>query len=720
MRPERWLYTIPLKLRSLFRWVQADQELDDELRDHLEQKTNEYIAQGLTRQEAHRRARLELGGIEQTKEKCRDARQVNWIEDLIQDLRYGLRMLRKNPGFTSIAVLTLALGIGSNAAIFSVVDAVLLRPLPYPEPDRLMMVYQDTPQAGVKSGGLSYPNFQDWQRAARNFEEMVAMRTSQFALSGTGEATNVIAGAVTAGYFSMFRVTPILGRTFERRDDLPGKEGVAVVSERLWRSQFGSDPSIVGKTIQLERRPFTVIGVVPGSFRPPIPDGRAVLWVPLLQDSIAYQMYKRRGGHYLNAAGRLKQGVTLPQAQSELQSIEEVLQKQFPDANKGWDAWIVPMQEDLAGNSRLALLVLLGAVGLVFLIACANVASLQMVRATARQREVAIRSALGAGRARLFRQFLTECTVIGIAGGAAGLLAAYGTVKGFVSWLPADVPRINEIRVNGDVLAFGLILAVLAGILLGLAPAWRTSGQGFADALKEGGRNGGEDADRITLRNTLVIAEMALAVVLLIGAGLLIRSFERLSNLNPGFNTSNLLTAGVSLDYSQYAAPQKLISFYNQTMERMKSLPGARESAVAVPLPLASGYINLGFEVEGRPQLAQSQEPTANFVMVSPNYFHVMQIPLLAGRELSEADSESAAKVCLISETVRRVVFGKENPMGERIAIGYPANAMREIVGVVGDVKDMSLASSSAGQVYVPFVQNPLGGIGVAIRARDA
>ena len=695
-----------------------DGELDEEVRGYAEMLAEEKIRHGINAGDALREAKMETGGIEQVKEQVREARAGHFLETLWQDLRYGARMLRKSPGFTAVAVLTLALGIGANTAIFSVVDAVLLRPLPYPDPDRLMMIYQAAPQAGVRKAGVSYPNFQDWQRAARSLEDLTAFRTSQFALSGAGEATNVIAGAVTSEYFSMFRVTPILGRTLLPSDDVPGAAGVAVLSERLWRSRFGSDPSIVGKTIELEQRPFTVIGVVPGNFQPQVPDARAVLWVPLLQDSIAVQLYKRRGGHYLYVAGRLKAGVTLPQAQSELQSIEEALQKQFPDANKGWNSRIIPMQEDLAGNFRLALLVLFGAVVLIFLIACANVASLQMVRATARQREVAIRTALGAGRARLFQQFLTECILIGGAGGAAGLLAAYATVQGFTSWLPADLPRVNEIHVNGDVLAFGLVLALLAGIALGLAPAWSPSGLGFADALKQGGRSGGEDAGRRTLRSAFVVAEMALAVVLLIGAGLLIRSFERLANLNPGFNPSNLLTAGVSLDYSQYATPQKLIAFYNQTMARMKSLPGARESAVVVPRPLADGYINLGFQVEGRPQLTQSQEPTANLVMVSPNYFHVMQIPLLGGRELGEADSESAPRVCLISETAARAVFGGENPIGKRIDIGYPQSAKHEIVGVVGDVKDMSLASTGTGQVYVPFVQNPLGGIGVAIRAR--
>ena len=704
-------------LRNWWHRQRTDEQLDDEVRGYAEMLEEEKIKQGMNPGEARREAKMELGGVEQVKEQVREVRAGHFLDTLWQDIRYGVRMLRKSPGFTAVAVLTLALGIGANTAIFSVVDAVLLRPLPYPDSDRLMMVYQAAPQMGDPKNGLSYPNFQDWQRAASSFEELIAFRTTQFALSGAGEAVNVICGAVTSGYFPMFRVSPILGRTFEPRDDAPGAAGVAVLSERLWRSQFGSDPSIVGKTIQLEQRPFTVIGVVPGIFRPQIPDARAVLWVPLLQDSIAQQLYQRRGGHYLHAAGRLKAGVTLSRAQSELQSIQEALQKQFPSENKGWDARIVPMQEDLAGNVRLALFVMLGAVGLVFFIACANVASLQMVRATARQREVAIRSALGAGRARLLQQFLTECILIGVTGGAAGLLAAYATVQGFVSWLPEDLPRINEIHVNADVLVFGLALAILSGVILGLAPAWRPSGRNFLDALKEGAR-GGEDARRRTLRSVLVVAEMALAVVLLVGSGLLIRSFERLANLDPGFNPSHLLTAGASLDYSQYAEPRRLIAFYNQVMERMKAVLGAQESAVVVPRPLADGYFNLGFQVEGRPRLNQSEEPNANLVMVSPNYFHVMQIPLLSGRDLSDADSESAPKVCLISQAVARTAFGNENPIGKRIEIGYPNNVMREIVGIVGDVKDMDLASSGTGQVYVPFVQNPLGGIGVALRTQ--
>ena len=705
-------------LRNWRRRQRVDAELDEEVRGYAAMVAEEKIRGGADAHEARREANMELGGVEQVKQQTREARAGHFLETLWQDVRYGARMLGKNRGFTLVAVLTLALGIGANTAIFSVIDAVLVRPLPYPAPDRLMMVYQDAPHKGIATTGLSYPNFQDWRRDAHSFEDLVAMRTSQFALSGAGEATHVIAGAVTSEYFSMFQVTPILGRAFEPSDDGPGAREVAVLSERLWRSQFGADPSLVGKTIQLEQRRFTVIGIVPGNFRPQIPDARAVLWVPLLQDSIAGQLYQRRGGHYLRAAGRLKAGVAMPRAQSELESIENALQKQFPTDNEGWDAKIIPLQEDLAGNFRVTLLVLLGAVGLVFLIACANVASLEMVRATARQREVAIRSVLGAGRARLLQQFLTECILIGLAGGAAGLLAAYATVQGFTSWLPADLPRINEIHVNGDVLAFGLALAILAGVVLGIAPAWRPRGEGLADTLKEGSRSG-EDAGRRTLRSTFVVVEMALAVALLIGAGLLVRSFERLANLNPGFNPNNLLTGAVSLDYSQYATSEKLIAFYNQTLARTKSLPGAQGSAVAVPLPLASGYINLGFQIDGRPQLAQSQEPTANLVMVSPNYFSVMQIPLLHGRELSEADSESSPKVCLLSQTVARTVFGEENPLGKRITIGYPTNATREIVGVVGDVKDMSLASSDAGQVYVPFVQNPLGGIGVAIRARS-
>jgi len=707
---------LTFRLQALFRRSRVEGEMEEELRAHIERRAEDLMHQGVSRAVAERQARLEFGGYQRFKEEIREALGTHMLETILQDVRYGLRMLRKAPGFTAVAVLTLALGIGANTAIFSVVDAVLLRPLPYPQPDKLMMVHQVLPAKGVSGAGMSYPNFQDWARGARSFEELTGMRATEFALSGAGEARSVVGGAVTSGYFPMFRVKPAIGRLLAPSDDAPGAAAVVVLSGRLWQSQFGGDPGIVGKTILLDQHPFTVVGVVPGDFRPLVPAGKEEFWVPLLQDPIAAQLYQRRGGHYLTVVGRLKDGVTPVQAQADLQGIQTGLQQQYPDANKGWDARVVPMQAELVGDVRVALLVLLGAVGLVFLMACANVGSLQLVRATARQRELSIRAALGAGRRRLVQQLLAECVLLGVAGGTAGLLLAFITVRGMGSWLPADLPRIAEISVNGRMLWFGLALGVLSGIIFGLAPALHSSEGKLSEALKEGARSAGDGTRRRALRGAFVVVETALAAVLLIGSGLLIRSFSQLQSLDPGFNAAHLLTAGVSLPDSRYPSSKEILAFYNRTLERMKAVPGAQETAAAVPLPIEGGYINLAFQVEGRPAVAQSEMPTANLVAVSPNYFHVMQIRFLSGRELAESDSETAPNVCVISETVARGAFGGGSAMGKRISIGYPAAAIREIVGIVADVKDVSLASAGSGQVYVPFPQNPFGGLGLAIR----
>jgi putative ABC transport system permease protein len=413
--------------------------------------------------------------------------------------------------------------------------------------------------------------------------------------------------------------------------------------------------------------------------------------------------------------GRLKSGVNAAQAQSEMAAMEQRLAEQYPNENKGWGIRIVSLQADMAGNVRIALLVLLGAVGLVFLIACANVASLQLARAASRRKEIAIRVALGAGRQRLMRQFLTESVLLSVIGGAVGLVLAYEALQGLIAWLPADLPRVSEIHVDAGVLAFGLALSVLSGVIFGLTPAWHGTESRLAEAL-EGARGAGEERSSHRARNAFVVAEMALAIVLLIGAGLLIRSFARLQQVNVGFNPAQLLTAQIGLPRAQYAKPEQWISFYKQTLERMNALPGAQEAAVAVPLPLSDSYINLAFEVEGRVPRSKSDSPTADFVAISPNYFHVMQVPLMRGREFSDADSESAPKVCVISSSLAQQLFPNERALGQRIIIGYPADAAREIVGIVGDVKDSDLAARESAQVYVPFVQNPFWTADISVR----
>lgn len=635
---------------------------------------------------------------------------------LLQDLRYGIRTLAKNPGFTIVAVLTLALGIGANTAIFSVVDAVLLRPLPYPESDRLFTVYQTLPQDPSQNTGVSYPNYLDWTQQNQVFESIVAARGNVLALSGQGEPTYIQTGSVTSNYFDVLRVKPVLGRTLQSSDDALDANPVAVMSESLWRSQFGADPAIVGKAITLDQHPIIIVGIVPAYFRLSVPSAATQLWVPLRQDGVFSDLRGRRAGHYLSALGRLKPGVTAAQAQGEMAALEQRVAAQYPNENKGWGVHIVSLQADTTGNVRAALLVLLGAVGFVFLIACANVASLQLARAASRRKEIAIRVALGAGRQRLLRQFVTESVLLSVIGGAVGLVLAYEALQGLIGWLPADLPRISEIHVDARVLAFGLALSVVSGVIFGLAPAWHSTESRLAEAL-EGARGTGENRTSHRARNIFVVAETALAIVLLVGAGLLIRSFVRLQQVNVGFNPARLLTAQVGLPRAQYANPEQWISFYKQTLERMNALPGAQEAAVAVPLPLSDSYINLALAIEGRPPRSRSESPTADFVAISPNYFRVMQVPLLRGREFSEADSESAPKVCVISSSLAQRLFPNESALGRRIVIGYPADAAREIVGIVGDVKDSDLAARESAQIYAPFVQNPFWAADIAVRA---
>jgi putative ABC transport system permease protein len=724
---------IGARLRS---WWQAlahrsrvETEMDTELKFHIEQRAEELMRQGAARGEAERRAKAEFGGVERAKEEGREARGIAWVDMLQQDLRYAMRTLRKSPGFVAVAVGTLALAIGANTAIFSVVYAVLLRPLPYPNPGQLVVVFESKPQDGVKETGASYLDFQEWQKDNHVFEEISGNAAHWLTLTGLGEPSEVGTVVMTPEALDVVGVKPVLGRTFYASDGLDGAAPVAVVSEVLWRGQLGGDPKIIGKTIVLDKKPFMVIGVMPAAFHYPLLDENAKrdVWIPLAQDPLFSGWRQRRGGHWLLVLGRLKPGISVTQAQAEMNTLAASMGKENPVEDAGWGVRLVPLREETVGDVRTALLVLLGAVALVLLIACANVANLLLTRATGRTREMAVRIAIGAGRGRIVRQLLTESAVLGILGGGLGIALAYWGVKVFIALLPAaSLPRSGEIRVDGWVLAFAVALSVAVSFLFGLAPALFAADSDVQTNLKEASRTGasggsGQGARKLsrnTARNVLAAAEIALAMVVLVASGLLVRSFVRLTEVQPGFKARNVLMSEIDLPQFEYSTPQQWIAFSDTLLGKLQAEPGMRDTAVGIPLPLAQGFVNLGFDIEGAPPPRPGTLQDADFVAISPGYFGVMGIPLMSGRGFTDQDNFQAPKVAIISETLARMYFPNQNPIGKRMSFGFPPNgkAPREIVGVVGDVRDRALNQAPPAMMYAPFNQAPFWGVQIVVK----
>jgi putative ABC transport system permease protein len=638
------------------------------------------------------------------------------MSQLFGDLRFAARTLRKSPGFTAVALVTLALGIGANTAIFSVVDAVLLRPLSYPGAPRLVRVYQTLPSRNIFNNGVSFPNYEDWAARVRAFDGLAAIRLHSFTMTGRGEPSLRTAGTVTSNLFALLGARALYGRGLAGTDDAPGAAPVAVLGEALWRERFGGDPAVVGRTVDLDERPFTIVGIMPASFQTPPVYPPAELWTPIAQDPVFADLRQRRGGHYLTIVGRLKEGATAASARAELAAISGTLALEYPKDNEGWGVRVVALAESLVAGVRTALLVLLGAVGLVFLIACANVANLLLVRAGARSREVAIRTALGAGRGRLVRQLLTECLLLGLTGGALGVALAAAAVQALRSRLPADLPRAGDIAIDARVLLFSLAASLLAAAVFGLAPALQASGANLSDALREGSSGAGESGGKKRLRDLLVVLETAFSFVLLAGAGLLGKSFLRLQEVRLGFDPGHVLVAGMSLPRSQYAEPEQWRAFYTSLVERLKSRPGVSGVAAALPLPLYGGGLNFPFQIEGRPPEAREPEPTANYTAATPDYFRVLGIPVLRGRGLAAQDSELSPKVCVVSAAFARRHFPDEDAIGRRLVFGFQKSFSREIVGVVADVKRDGPGAESRPEMYVPFTQEPWWAAYVAVR----
>jgi predicted permease len=647
---------------------------------------------------------------------------------VLQDIRYGLRILAKSPGFAVVAILTLALGIGANTALFSVVNGVLLNPLPFSQPDRLVALYERSPQFEKQS--ISYPNFLDWRRDNRSFSQMAAFRQDDFDLTGMGMPQRVAVEMVSASFFPLLGVKPVIGRTFLPQEDELGGRPVVLLSNGFWHSKFGGSPGVLGRSITLSNTDYTIIGVIPAGFR--YQSGNfhrdTQVFVPIGQWS-APIFQDRRAAMGMDAVGRLKPGVTLAQAQAEMDAVAGNLSRQYPNADKGIGISLSSLKEDVVGSIRPFLLVLLAAVGFVLLIACANVANLLLARSTGRTREFAIRTALGAGQGRVVRQLLTESILLSLAGGALGLgLAAWGT-QAALRVLPEALPRAGDVHLDGRVLLFTLAASLLAGVIFGLVPALKTTRADIHETLKEGGR--GSSGVRHRTQRSLVAVEMAMAVVLLIGAGLMIRSLAKLWTVNPGFDPHHLLTFALSFPMERGTTPDSVRASLQQVRDRLQSVPGVQAVSLTVGSMPMSGDSELPFWIDGRPKPATDSEmPTALFYTAQPDYLKAMDIPLVRGRFLTSQDNEHSPQVMVIDQQFARLYFHGENPIGQRVHIEM-LGTTPEIVGIVGHVKQWGLDRDSTSKVqaqfYFPISQVPdslmpllAGGTGVVVRTANA
>jgi len=623
------------------------------------------------------------------------------MESLLRDIRYGFRSLLKHPGFAAIAVLTLALGIGANTAIFSVVDVVLLRPLPYPEPDRLVAL-RDSNLTKQPDSQVAPGHFVEWQKQTTVFSTLEAYRTVSYNLTGDGIPERLLAGRVSVGMFKMLGVQPITGRDFLTDEDQTGREKVVLIGEGLWQRRFGGDSRVVGKAIKLSGESFTVVGVMPASFR--LPDQRErELWTPLALNDSEKTLHH---AHYIDAIGRLKNDASVDQARAELNAIATRLAEQHPQANSGWNVKVTPLLDFVVGDVKTILWVLFSAVGLVLLIACANVMNLLLARAVTRQREIAIRAALGAGRMRIVRQLVTESAMLALIGGLiAWPLASLG-LKALLALTPQDLPRIASARIDNRALLFTLGITLLTGIIFGLAPAIDSFKLDPNSSLKDTGSEGNRSVFQRRLGNLLIITEVAIALVLLVGGALLLRTVLRLRSVDPGFNYQNALAVTLQLSEKKYSEDLKVNAFSQRLLEQTSTLPGVEAAGIARILPIIHD-LPTGLYIEGRPREPDNQLPQTNYSSVSPDYFKAMGISLLAGRTFNERDVLNAPRVVIISENFAKRFFPNESPIGRRINVTTGPPVFREIVGVVGDVKQNGLNRETLPHAYDPFAQAP-------------
>ncbi len=704
------------KLRALLRKSEIESELDEELRFHIEQQTEQNIRLGMNPEEARHAARKAFGGVEQAKERSRDARGLRWLEDLWQDLRYGARMLLKNPGFTLVAVITLGLGIGANTTIFSAMESLILHPFSLPNQNRLAALYERNLGAGVKRTGVTPGSLRDWREQSQTFEQFVSLDTEFFELRGanpTEGAERVLGYRVSAGFFAALGAKPILGRDFQPDEDTEGREQVVILKHSLWERRFGSDPNILGQSIRLNNKAYTVIGVAPKDFN--FPYGNGEFWTPFVFPA---QLAQDRENHSFAVVGLLKPGVSLAQGDAEIRALSLRAQRQYPTTNSGAEAFAIGLNEDYTRGARSYSSFTLGAVAFVLLIACANVANLLLARGSARQKELAARLALGATRWRVMRQLLTESLLIALLGGLVGLLFSVWGITALANSFPPGftkyIPGWDRMGVNALALGFTMLTSLLTGVLCGLLPAWQATKADLNEILKEGGR-GASSGARNRWRNTLVVAEVALSLILVAGAGLLIRSLINIFNVDLGFDPDNVMLTRVILPEDRYEQPEQIVNFYQELERRVTALPGVAVAG-AIDNGLPWSWTQSRFQIVGQSFVPGSAQAIAGALVTTPGYFAVIGIPLRAGRLFTTQDDANAPRVALVNEAFALRYFAGGSAIGGRLSFddGPPG----EIVGVVGN----TISGYQSGQVepgvYLPFSQHPNRNMALIVRGQ--
>jgi len=702
-------------MRALLQKDKVERDMDRELRFHLEMEIEGNVRRGMSPAEARREALMSFGGVEKFKEECREVRGAPLIDSLLQDIRYGVRILVRNPGFTVVAVLTLGLGIGANTAIFSVIYGVLMRPLPYKDGSQLVIVQQQAPLAHLLNVPFSVKEVQDYRDQNQTLQGVVEHHSMSFTLLGGKEPQRVQTGVVSANFFDVLGVRPLLGRTFVDADDQHGSDAVIVMSYQYWKQSHGGDPDVVGRTFQMNNRPHTVIGVLPPIPQYPVEED---VYMPTSHcpTRSSEQFISNRNARMMSVFGRLKPGIPVSQAQADLSTLAGNLQKQYPDSyptNRGYAANVVSLQEELTRRARPTLMILLGTAGLVLLIACANVANLTLARLMRREREMAIRSSLGAGRGRLVRQLLTESTLLSFAGGLLGLALAAGGLQLLVSFAARFTTRSNEIKIDGFVLLFTLVISVATGLIFGLMPAF-SSDKNLTGALKEGGGRTSAGIKRQRVRNSLIVAQVGVSFILLIWAGLMVRSLIKLQQVNPGFDPERVLAMRISPNWSKYNTNQETIDLLQRILDKARSEPGVLSAALGSTYPLNqlginNGPFNRGFQIENRPVPEGELLPQADFRTASPDYFETVRQPLVRGRTFTDGDKDKAPLVAVINQSTARHRWGDDDPIGRRISFDR-GQTWLTVVGIVGDVRQYGLDKDPADEIYIPLAQGGFGG----------